>query len=92
MAFLTWPDKDPNEVLDYGLDWTARLAGDSITASSWTVDVGTITIDSDENTTTLTTAWLSGGSAGTTYTLTNRVVTEGGRTMDQSVTLDCVEK
>ncbi len=27
---LSWPFKDPDEVLDYQIDWTARLAGDTI--------------------------------------------------------------
>jgi len=88
---LTWPDKDPNEVLDYELDWSARLSdGDTISASTWIVPDG-LTEDSNSNTTTTTTIWLSGGTLGE-YTLTNRVTTAGGRTMDQSVRLTVVEK
>ena len=81
---LKWPPKDPDEVLDYELDWTDRLAGDTISTSSWTVPTG-ITKASDTKTTTVTTVWLSGGTIGTKYELTNRIVTAGGRTMDQSV-------
>lgn len=88
---LTWPDKDPDEVLDYELDWSARLGEtDTISTSIWIVPDG-IVKDSDTKTTTLTTIWLSGGSAGD-FTLTNRVVTAAGRTMDQSVKLVVVEK
>lgn len=91
MAFLKWPDKDPNEVLDYVMDWSARLADDDeITASSWTiapVTASPLTADSNSFTASSATIWLSGGLLGTKYTLTNRVVTDDGRTMDQSVTL-----
>ncbi len=88
---LKWPNKDPNEVLDYDLNWSARLAGDTIATSTWIVPDG-ITKDSDSTSDTATKIWLSGGTEGETYTLTNRVVTEGGRTMDQSVTIKLVTR
>lgn len=96
MAFLKWPDKDPDEVLDYVIDWTERLGDDEIVSSTWIiapVTTSPLTKDSDASTLTSTTIWLSGGllavapAATTKYTLTNRVVTGDGRTMDQSVTL-----
>ena len=34
---ISWPSKDPDEVLDYELDWSLRLAGDTIVTSTWTV-------------------------------------------------------
>jgi len=88
---LTWPAKDPDEVLDYEIDWTARLAGDTITSSAWTAPDGIIKTD-ESNTTTTATIWLSGGTDGETYSILNRVVTAGGRTMDQTVTIKIVEK
>lgn len=90
MAALTWPNKDPEEVLDYELDWEARLTDaaqettDTISSSSWVVPSG-ITKNSDSNTDTTTTIWLSGGTLGETYEFLNRIVTAGGRTMDQTV-------
>jgi hypothetical protein len=83
---LKWPFKDPDEVLDYGIDWTARLAGDTIQTSTWIIPAG-ITKVSDSSTSTSTEIWLSGGAIGASLQITNRVVTSGGRTMDQSVTL-----
>lgn len=91
MTTLTWPDKDPDEVLDYEMDWSARVLTDTIATSTWIVPTG-ITKNSDSHTTTTTTIWLSGGTAGTTYTFTNRIITAGGRTMDDSVKLKCKEK
>jgi hypothetical protein len=88
---LTWPPKDPDEVLDYQVDWTDRLDEDTITSSDWTVPDG-ITQDSESSSTTTATIWLSGGTLGDTYVLLNRVVTAGGRTMDQSVRLKIKSK
>ena len=88
---LSWPYKDPDEVLDYQLDWMARLAGDTIASSTWIVPNG-ITKNSDSKTETTTTIWLSGGTIGASLSITNRIKTAGGRTMDQSVSLKIKEK
>ena len=83
--------KDPNAVLDYSVDWTKWLAGDEIVTSDWTVPSG-LTKVSDTKTTTKTTAWLSGGAAAQSYTVTNRITTTGGRTEDRSFTLKVEER
>jgi hypothetical protein len=84
--------KDPNAVLDYQIDWTAWLTGaETITTSTWTVPTG-ITKDSDSHTTALTTIWLSGGTAGTKYLLTNRIVTSAARTDDRTITISVKER
>lgn len=81
---LTWPAKDPDEVLDYQINWTARVDDDTIATSTWIVDDG-ITQDSDTFSDSATTIWLSGGTVGELYSLVNRITTTGGRTMDQTV-------
>lgn len=93
MSFPRWPYKDPNEVLDYAIDWALRLEGDSIVTSTWLAPVpDDITKESDHTTVNTTTIWLSGGTIGKTYLFTNRVTTAGNRTMDQSVTLEIKER
>lgn len=84
MAFV----KDPGEVKDYAIDWTAHLAAsETITTSTWVVATG-ITKDSDSATTTVATIWLSGGSEGTEYRVTNHVVTNQGREFERSFTVN----
>ena len=83
--------KDPNAVLDYTIDWSTWLDDDTISTSAWTVASG-LTKDSDSNTTTATTVWLSGGTAGTQYTAVNRIVTVGGRTEDRTLTIVVQER
>ena len=89
---IKFSPKDPNEVLDYVLDWSARIAAeDAISTSTWTVPAG-ITKDSSSNDDTTSTIWLSGGTTGQTYSLLNRVVTDAGRTMDQTVKITVKDK
>jgi len=76
--------KDPSAVLDYAIDWSAWLGSDTIATSTWSVPTG-ITRDSDTNTTTRATIWLSGGTAGQTYQLTNTITTAGGRTDQRTI-------
>jgi hypothetical protein len=77
--------KDPDATLDYRADWTANLAaGDTIATSTWIVPDG-ITKTSDASDATTATAWLSGGTEGATYEVTNRIVTAQGRTDDRSL-------
>lgn len=83
---LVWPNKDPDEVLDYVVDWADRLDGDTIAESTWIVPDG-ITKVSDGHDDSTVTIWLSGGTIGTAYSLVNRIVTAAARTMDQTVRL-----
>jgi uncharacterized phage protein (predicted DNA packaging) len=83
---LKWPDKDPDEVADFQIDWTARLDGDTISSSTWVIPSG-LTQNSAAFADTSTTVWLAGGTAGSTYILVNRVVTAGSRTLEEAVSL-----
>ena len=78
--------KDPQAVLDYQVDWSAWLGTDTIASSSWTAETG-ITVDSDSHTTTTATAWVSGGTTGERYRLTNHITTAGGRTDERTITI-----
>lgn len=83
--------KDPNAILDYSIDWTRWLAGDQIATSEWIVPSG-LTKMADSTTTTSATVWLSGGSAGQSHTVTNRITTAAGRTEDRSFTIRVEER
>lgn len=84
--------KDPDAVLDFGFDWSDWLAtGETISTSEWTVEDG-ITKDSDTNDTTKSTIWLSGGTAGITYELTNTITTSASRTDERSMKIRVVER
>lgn len=79
------------EVKDYRIDWAPHLlvngvAGDTVNSSTWIVETGlTNGPPASTSTTTTTTVWLSGGIAGTEYTVTNRVTTIQGRTYEESI-------
>jgi hypothetical protein len=74
----SWPFKDPDEILDYDIDWTNRLyskaeldqvalgqtvvPADTISTSAWTLDSGDVVIGATSHTTTATKTWLSAGT------------------------------
>lgn len=79
--------KDPDAILDYGFDWSQWLGGgEQITSSTMFASPG-INVNSSSNTTTSATVWLSGGTAGFPYTVTNRITTNQGRTDDRTITI-----
>lgn len=96
---LSWPFKDPDEILDFDIDWTSRLLSadeledgvttptDAIATSTFTLSAGSLTKGVDTYSSTRTKVWLSGGEEGESYQILNRITTTGGRTMDQTVKL-----
>jgi hypothetical protein len=92
MAAVTF-FKDPDAVLDFAVNWATWLAADSdtISTSTWTVPTG-ITEDSESETTTVATIWLSGGTAGVKYDLVNEIVTAGGRTANRTIRIHVMER
>lgn len=91
MAHVDVDPKDPDAVLDYVVNWATWLDGDTISTSAFTVPAG-ITKDSESNTTTTATVWLSGGTAGTWYAILNRITTAAGRTNDQTIYVQVKEQ
>ncbi len=75
--------KDPNSTVDFPFNWKAELNGDTIFTSTFLLPDG-LTQVSTSNTTTTATIFVSGGSEGNTYRITNRIVTIGGRTYDKT--------
>ena len=81
--------KDPSDVLDYVIDWSAQMTedgADTIALSTWTVPTG-ITQDSESETTTTATIWLSSGVDGTDYDCANKIVTAAARTYERTITI-----
>lgn len=79
--------KDPDDVLDYEVDWEAWLDGDVIDTSTWAIETGTAEVESSSVTGDVAKVWLSGGTLGEVCFVRNRIVTLAGRTADQVVKL-----
>ena len=85
MTIIAAFDKDPDETLDFTIDWSDWLVdSDTISSSAWDVPVGITEVSKSNDTTT---AWifLSGGTDGAEYKLTNTIVTAGGRTAQRTI-------
>ena len=83
--------KDPQATLDYSVEWSQWLDGDTISTSSWTVTTG-LNNTSESTTTTKATVWLSGGSIGGVYSAVNTITTATGRTDERTITITVVNK
>ena len=79
--------KDPGAMLDYYLDWTAWLAGDTIVTSTWTATGGTVMLSDEAIVGSVTQVWAGGGLAGELIDLTNHIVTTEGREDEQTLRL-----
>jgi hypothetical protein len=84
--------KDPDATLDYTVDWQYWLqSGEKLIASNWDVPSG-ITKEKDFFDDTSATIWLSGGTVGTTYSLTNQIETNHGRKDDRTIRIRVMER
>lgn len=83
-----WPPKDPDDVLDYSIDWSAVLAQDADTIATivWTVPAPLAKVSQAEAG-SVAVVWISGGVDGTRYPIGCRLTTVGGRTYDRTFDL-----
>lgn len=89
---------DPDATLDYAVDWTSWLAsGETISSVSWTVPAG-VTEESapggwsEPDANNKRTVWISGGTAGTDYTVACEITTSVGRVDERSIILEAQER
>lgn len=84
--------KDPQAKLDYKIDYQSNgylESGETLVESTWSVPEGLEQGDPhpDEMSSFVTTIWLSGGTEGLEYQVTNHIVTSLDRTDDRSITV-----
>lgn len=77
-------EKDPDATEDFAIDWSGRLGADTLTASTWTLPDGLVSVSETSNA-TQTAIFVSGGSCHRVYRLVNHVVSAGGRSFDQTL-------
>ena len=94
----TYIEKDPYAVLDYSLNWTNWMPdGETISSISVTVetisgDASPLTLDSSTNTDYISTAFLSGGTAGNIYNVEYKIVTSGSKQDSRNLRIKVVER
>ena len=87
--YLIWERSlDPQETIDYSIDWSGDLGVDTINTSTWTFDAnnadGLLVKSNPTRTATTTTIWLSAGTSGVAYGIRNTIVTTGARTFERT--------
>jgi hypothetical protein len=92
-AMLSWPSKDPEDILDYQLDIEPALVGnegDTIQSVDVEVDPsqpGDLTLNSVAADGYTIVIWLSSGQVGVTYNVTVKTTLASGRTLQRTVLL-----
>ena len=92
-APLSWPAKDPRDVLDYIIEFSPAVIGndaDSIATLDLTITPsapGDLVINSSGADGTRAVVWFSQGQPGTVYVVTILVGTTNGRTIQRSILL-----
>jgi hypothetical protein len=104
---LKFPDKDPDEMLDYSVDWSRYLAGSTvITEAKWYVEdtdgslnlwvdaevINGLQRVSASHNDTVSTVQISLGDANTTYKLHNWIRTASGLTTQRKILLKVRER
>lgn len=85
-------EKDPTEKKDYAVDWSKHLgAGETITTSTWSISPSGLTQSQASSTNTVATLWLSSGTVGVEYRVTNHVVTNQGREFERSFVVNVAD-
>lgn len=93
-ATITIFKKDPDAVLDFGFDWSEWLDSDIsevISTSTWTVPSG-IDGDNESHDDSTTMIWISGGTAGATYLITNKITTSAERIDERSFKISVINR
>ena len=102
---LKWQDKDPDEQVDYSVDWQAQLGNNTISSVVWKIFTngafatwtqGTI-VDglqyvSSTNTNTVATLYLGLGTNFSVYNIICRMTASDATVIEQEVRLRVVEK
>jgi len=104
---LKWPNKDPDETLDYSIDWSRFLGSATISSFVWFVDdadgvktqltnggslVNGIQLVSSSNTNTVVTAHIGSGTDNVKYKFTCRITDSNGLVVERTVFLRVREK
>jgi hypothetical protein len=90
--YVTTYETDPGARLNYGFDWSDWLpVGDTIAASTWVASAG-ITVDTSTFNSTTTTIFLSGGTLGDEYKITNHITTVNNLQDERTFLITCVER
>lgn len=103
---LKWPDKDPDEQLDFSVDWSRYLGNATLSSVTWKIDdasgvkqtwasaavVNSLQHVSSSNTNTVATIEIGSGDANTTYNIYCAVTTSAGNSTERKVLLKVRER
>lgn len=89
---IEYEAKDPNDIDDFPLSWAPALAtGETVSTFAATTVAGGVTVGSTSIASPVTTARISGGTAGLEAQVLYRITTSTGRQLDTTITFSIME-
>lgn len=83
---------DPNGVEYYDIEWEDWLNGATISASTWSIVPSGPVLTNPTSGATITGVYVTGGTLGKMYSLTNRLTSGAGEVADRTIILRCGEE
>lgn len=84
--------RDPNDNKPWSIDWTQWLvSGDFISTSTWSAPTG-LTLSSSTFGTATTTIWISGGTVGEVYNVSNKITSNDNIVDERSIDFTMVDR
>lgn len=88
---MSWPNKDPDDILDYGRDFSAEFPDATITAAQVIADDGITAGPAALSGKTVTTR-VSGGTSNRSYGVTFRLTFADGQQVDRTERLLVIDR
>lgn len=85
-------EKDVDEKIDYTIDWSKRLNGNTVSSVTHTATPVGLTLESESNTSTTTMARFSGGTDGVKYKVEVDVATSDGEQVQHEFYIHVLER
>lgn len=83
----TWNAKPPTETVAYIADWTTEIGDDAISSYTTVIQSGDAVIQKQENSPSVVTSWIKGGTDGTTTVFLMTVTTGSGQILEREYSL-----
>ena len=103
---LKWPNKDPDEQLDFSVDWSRYLGDDTLSTVTWKIDdadgvkqvwsatqvINSLQHVSSSNTNTVATIEIGLGDSNTLYTIHCAITTSSGNSTERKILMKVRER
>lgn len=90
---LTWPSKDPDEAVLYGIDFSERVAdGVTVSSATWSLSPAGLTASTQTTSGAIAQLKLAGGALGDAYLVNCRATMSDGQILEETARLEILAR